>query len=165
VYRQHARFGFVRQRVRLPPARHLTIRQMEKYPRVGLGVYILRDDEVLLGKRKSPHGKGFWSAPGGHLEYGETWEECARRETIEEAGIEIMNIRFAGLTNDIHETENKHYVTIAVLADYVSGEAKVLESEKLEKWDWFSWNNLPSPLFLPMQNLLKQKFDPFDTVN
>jgi len=135
---------------------------MEKYPRVGLGVYILKEGKVLLGKRKGSHGNGFWSAPGGHLEFGESWEECAKRETLEEAGLEIKNIRFVGLTNDLHENEDKHYVTIALLADYVSGEAKVLEPEKLEKWDWFSWDNLPSPLFLPMQNLLRQKFIPLD---
>jgi 8-oxo-dGTP diphosphatase len=165
VYRQHARFGFVRQRVRLPPARHLIKRRMEKYPLVGLGVYILKDRKVLLGKRKSPHGKGFWSAPGGHLEYGEALEDCAMRETMEEAGIGIKNIRFVGLTNDIHENENKHYITIAMLADYDSGELRIMEPEKLKRWEWFSWNDLPSPLFLPMQNLLKQKPNPFDTVN
>jgi 8-oxo-dGTP diphosphatase len=134
---------------------------MEKYPRVGLGVYILKDGKVLLGKRKSPHGNGFWSAPGGHLEFGESWEGCAKRETSEEAGIEIKNIRFVGLTNDIHENEGKHYVTIAMLADYDFGEVQIMETEKLERWEWFSWSNLPSPLFLPMQNLLKQKFNPF----
>jgi 8-oxo-dGTP diphosphatase len=52
-------------------------------------------------------------------------------------------------------------VTIALVADYVSGETKVMESNKLERWEWFSWNNLPNPLFLPMQNLRKQKFSPF----
>lgn len=133
---------------------------MKKYPRVGLGVYILKDNRVLLGKRIGEHGKGFWSAPGGHLEFGETWEDCARRETSEEAGIKIKNIRFAGLTNDIHEIEKKHYITIAMVADYDSGEVKIMEPDKLERWEWFEWNNLPDPLFLPMQNLLKQKFNP-----
>ena len=138
---------------------------MEKHPRVGLGVYILKDGKVLLGKRKSSHGNGFWSAPGGHLEFGETWEGCAVRETMEESGIEIKNIRFAGLTNDVHENENKHYITIAMLADYDSGEVQIMEPEKLERWEWFSWDSLPSPLFLPMQNLLKQKFNPFNKVS
>ena len=35
-----------------------------------------------------------------------------------------------------------------------------MEPEKCEKWEWFEWNNLPEPLFLPIQNLLKQKFNP-----
>jgi 8-oxo-dGTP diphosphatase len=134
---------------------------MEKHPRVGLGVYILKDHKVLLGKRTGVHGAGFWSAPGGHLEFGESWEECARRETLEEAGIKIKNLRFVGLTNDIHKNEDKHYITIAMLADYDSGEVKIKEPEKLERWEWFSWANLPEPLFLPMRNLIKKKFNPF----
>jgi len=96
------------------------------------------------------------------LEFGETWEDCARRETLEEAGIRIKNVRFAGLTNDIHEIEKKHYITIAMVADYDSGEVKIMEPDKLERWEWFTWDNLPEPLFLPMQNLLKQNFNPFE---
>jgi 8-oxo-dGTP diphosphatase len=134
---------------------------MKRQVRVGFGVYVIKNRKLLLGKRIGEHGKGFWSAPGGHLEYGESWEDGAKRETLEEAGIKIKNIRFAGLTNDIHKDEKKHYVTIALVADYVSGETKVMESNKLERWEWFSWNNLPNPLFLPMQNLRKQKFSPF----
>ncbi|OGI25126.1 MAG: DNA mismatch repair protein MutT [Candidatus Moranbacteria bacterium RBG_13_45_13] len=135
---------------------------MKKQVRVGFGVYIIKGGKVLLGKRIGNHGKSFWSAPGGHLEYGESWEEGARRETLEEAGIKIKNIRFAGLTNDIHKSERKHYVTIAMLADYDSGEVKIMEPEKLERWEWFKWDKLPRLLFLPMRNLLKQKFNPFE---
>ncbi|WP_134596929.1 NUDIX domain-containing protein, partial [Pseudomonas aeruginosa] len=39
-------------------------------PQVGVGVLILRDGKVLLGRRKGSHGAGCWSAPGGHLELG-----------------------------------------------------------------------------------------------
>jgi 8-oxo-dGTP diphosphatase len=135
---------------------------MKKIVRVGFGVYVLKNGKVLLGKRIGDHGKGYWSAPGGHLEYGESWEEGARRETFEEAGIKIKNIRLAGLTSDIHEDEKKHYVTIALAADYNSGDVKIMEPEKLERWEWFEWDKLPEPLFLPMQNLLKQGFNPFE---
>lgn len=48
-----------------------------------------------------------------------------------------------------------------MLADYDSGEVKIMEPEKCEQWEWFDWNNLPKPLFLPAQNLLKQKYNPF----
>ena len=85
---------------------------MENRPKVGLGVIIKKDGKVLMGKRKNSHGEGTWNFPGGHLEYEESWEECARRETREEAGIEIKNIIFATATNDIFENEQKHYITI-----------------------------------------------------
>ena len=48
-----------------------------------------------------------------------------------------------------------------MLADYDSGDVELKEPEKCERWDWFSWDNLPIPLFKPQQNLLKQNFNPF----
>ncbi len=48
-------------------------------PKIGVGVLIIRDGKLLLGRRKGSHGAATWSAPGGHLEYGETPEACARR--------------------------------------------------------------------------------------
>ena len=59
----------------------------EKKPRVGIGVFVLKDGKFLLGKRKSSHGEGSWSFPGGHLEFNEELEDCTRREVMEEAGI------------------------------------------------------------------------------
>jgi 8-oxo-dGTP diphosphatase len=128
---------------------------------VGVGVIIIKDGKILFGKRKNTHGEGTWCYPGGHLELGESWEECAIRETQEEAGIKIKNIRFATATNDIFR-EDKHYVTICMVADYDSGEPQIMEPEKCFEWNWFEWDNLPKPLFLPTINKLKQNFNPFD---
>ncbi|MBI5061195.1 MAG: NUDIX domain-containing protein [Candidatus Aenigmarchaeota archaeon] len=133
---------------------------MKDRPKVGIGVYIIRDGKVLLLKRKGAHGEGSWCAPGGHLEFGESWEDCAKREVTEEAGIEITNVRFFAVTNDIFEEENKHYITIALLADYVSGEARRMEPEKCMDIGWFSWSELPKSLFLPVRNLMEQGLDP-----
>jgi 8-oxo-dGTP diphosphatase len=88
-------------------------------------------------------------------------EDCAEREVREETGVEIKNIRFATITNDVFRSEGKHYITIFMVSDYESGEAAVMEPHKCEKWDWFSWDSLPKPLFLPIENLLKQGFNPF----
>ncbi len=129
-------------------------------PGVGIGVIVLRDNMVLLGKRKAAHGAGTWQFPGGHLELGESMEECARREVLEETGMRIMNIRFATATNDMFKEEGKHYITLSMLADWDSGEPSVMEPEKSESWQWFRWEELPEPLFLPIQNLLKQGFMP-----
>lgn len=132
-------------------------------PSVGVGVCIVSERKVLLGKRKSAHGIGTWSFPGGHLEYGESWEECAKRETLEETGVLIRNIRFATATNDLFEQEGKHYVTIIMIAEVENGEPDVREPEKCECWEWYAWNErtLPKELFCPLRHLLRQHFDPF----
>ncbi len=87
--------------------------------------------------------------------------ECAKREAFEETGLILNNLKRSVFTNDIFETENKHYITIYVLADIESGELEIKEPNKCEKWEWFEWDKLPSPLFVPIQNLLKEGFNPF----
>ncbi len=133
---------------------------MEKIPRIGIGVLVLKSGRFLLLKRTGSHGEGTWCPPGGHLEFQESPEDCARREVREEAGIEIKNIRFAAVTNDIFSREDRHYITIHMLADYESGEPRIMENGKAKEIGWFEWGKLPQPLFLPMQNLLKQGFRP-----
>ncbi len=116
--------------------------------KVGIGVMIFKDGKVLLKKRKVSHGTGEYSFPGGHLEYLESFEECARRETREESGIEIKNIRLNYLAN-IKIYNPKHYVDIGLIADWESGEPQVLEPEKNESWEWYDIDQLPEPLFQP----------------
>lgn len=133
---------------------------MKERPKVGVGVFVVKDSKVLLGKRKNAHGEGSWCLPGGHLEYGEKLEECSKREVLEETGINIKDIREGPFTNDIFTEEQKHYITIFMLSNYESGEVKVMEPEKCETWEWFEWENLPENLFIPIQNLKKTEFHP-----
>ena len=107
------------------------------------------------------HATGTWSFTGGHLEYGETPEDCAIRETREETGLEIRNLVRAPYTNDVHAAEGKHYITLFTRTDYQSGEARVLELEKFERWEWFAWDELPAPLFPAIVSLRAQGFNPF----
>ena len=131
---------------------------MERNPKVGIGVFIFKDGKFLMGQRRGSHGEGSWSIPGGHLEFGETWVETATREVKEETGLEIKNIRFGAVTNDYFPIENKHYVTIWMLSDWSSGEPAILEPDKYIEQDWFDFEHLPTPLFLPWEQLLKSEF-------
>ena len=133
---------------------------IQQRPKVGVGVIIVRDGKVLLGKRKGAHGAGSWSFPGGHLEFNESLEECAIRETAEETGVTIKNVKKLTFTNDIFEAEGKHYITCYMKADLDSGEVKIMEPNKCEEWAWFEWNKLPQPLFVPIQNLIKENINP-----
>jgi 8-oxo-dGTP diphosphatase len=132
---------------------------MIKRPFVGIAVMVIKGNRVLLGKRKNAHGSGTWAFPGGHLEFNESIEACAKREVLEETGIRINNLRYGPYTNDIFTDEDKHYVTLFVTADYDSGTPLVKEPHKCEKWAWFQWPPNVQPCFLPIENLLKLNSD------
>lgn len=124
------------------------------YVRVGIGVIILNENKILLGKRISSHNKNTWQSTGGHLEFGESFEACARREIIEEVGIRVKNVKQITATNDLFLKENKHYVTVFMACEYKSGIPKPLEPTKCSEWKWFERNRLPENLFLPYDKIL-----------
>lgn len=129
---------------------------------VAVGILVLRNGLVLLGKRRGSHGAGTWSAPGGRMEFGETIEECARRELREEAGIELHKYTMGPYTNDVFEDVRQHYVTMLIVARETTGEPQNIEPEKCEGWSWHAWEALPEPLFLPLRNLRLLGFNPHD---
>jgi len=128
----------------------------KQYPRVDLGVLIFNEKkQLLLGQRLNSHGSNSWGPPGGHLEFGETLEECAIREVTEETGLIINSPEFVAITNDIFATENKHYVSIFMKAEYPNDQIIInLEPTKTFSWQWFNLDNLPKNLFLPLNHLL-----------
>ena len=130
----------------------------EKNVRVGLGVIILQNNKFLMQLRQGAHGEGSWAFPGGQIEFGETFEQTARREVLEETNIEITNVRFGAVTNDYFKSEDKHYITVWMLSDWKSGDAKIMEPHKCLQQKWVTFNSLPSPLFLTMENLLTSDF-------
>lgn len=126
--------------------------------RVGMGVFVLKDGKFLMQQRQGAHGEGTWALPGGHIEFGESFEDTARREVMEETGLEIKNIRFGGLTNDFFKDSNKHYITVWMLSDWASGQECINEPEKCAAQSWYSFDDLPSPLFLSWQQLSETTF-------
>ena len=126
--------------------------------RVGVGVLVSRDGNFLIGKRWNAHGSGDWCPPGGHVEFGESFEETARREVMEETGLEIKNVRFGGVTNDVFEKEGLHYVTVWMLSDWAGGRERITEPHKLTELRWQNFDNLPQPLFGPLKRLLDSQF-------
>ncbi|MBU1038628.1 NUDIX domain-containing protein [Patescibacteria group bacterium] len=119
---------------------------MTKEIRVGIGIAIFKQGKVLLGKRKGAHGAGEYAFPGGHMEYGESFTDCVKREVTEECGLEIDNIKFQFVANNLFYWP-KHVVHLGLTADWLSGEPKLLEPDKNEGWQWYDINTLPNPLF------------------
>lgn len=136
---------------------------LQKQIGIGVGLYLFNDEhQLLLGLRKSKHGEGTWCPPGGHLEYGESFEKAAVRETMEETGIlaQEKDVSIGGVTNDFFEESGKHYVTIHLIASSFSGESKIMESDKCAQWQWFDLDKLPENIFLPAAHFLAQ--NPFN---
>jgi ADP-ribose pyrophosphatase YjhB (NUDIX family) len=114
---------------------------------VGLGVIIQnKEGKILFGKRKNIHSP-YYSIPGGKLDDGETFEEGAKREILEETGLILNDVKVVGLTNNLEtfKKDNLHSVSIVLFCDDFSGEPKLLEPHKCEGWQWFDKNNLPTP--------------------
>ena len=134
------------------------INQESPQVRVGVGVFVFKDGKFLMQQRKGAHGAGTWSVPGGHLEFGESFEDTAIREVKEETSLDITNICFGAVTNDHFVEENKHYVTIWMISDWADGEEYITEPDKCVAQAWFTFDTLPTPLFLPWNQLLGSEF-------
>lgn len=128
--------------------------KLRKKPEVGVGVVVIQEGKVLLGKRKGSHGAGDWSFSGGHLEFEEGVEECAFRELLEETGLKALSLQLGPWTNDI--ISGKHYITLFAFVDRFEGIPALLEPHKCEGWSWFDWNDLPKPLFPPIRSLIQK---------
>lgn len=124
-------------------------------PKVGVGVYIINsNNEVLLSLRSSVHASGFWCAPGGHMEYGETFLEAVAREAKEEVDIDILEVEVLGVANNVYPDENKHYVTVHMRAKKYSGEPKLMEPDKFSDMKWFPLTQLPENIFPATKSFL-----------
>jgi 8-oxo-dGTP diphosphatase len=136
----------------------VTVYQTDK-PQVGVAVIIFRQGKFLLGQRKKTPGANSWQCPGGFMQIGESVFEAARREVEAETGLFIHNLEYGPYTNNRFVNEGAHTVTLYVLAEYMSGEAAVKEKDQAKSWQWFDLNELPQPLFLPLQILVDKHGD------
>lgn len=134
-----------------------TVRMAVDRASVGVGVIVRKSGDILLIQRQGSHGAGSWSVPGGHIDFGESVEECAAREVLEETGVVIRNPRFLGYTNDVFEAEGKHYVTMWVEADYAYGEPTITSPRETAFVGWIPATSLPTPRFIPFQHFLDGK--------
>lgn len=133
----------------------------DKKPGVGVGVMILNsDDQVLLGLRHEEaekadselHGEGTWTMPGGKLDFHEGLKNCVERETKEENGLDLNNLKLVSVTNDtVHDN---HFVTIGFLCKDFEGEPEVREPDQIVRWKWFDLKDLPENMFPPSRKIV-----------
>ncbi|TIA92920.1 hypothetical protein E3P99_00357 [Wallemia hederae] len=133
---------------------------------VGVGCFVLNHrDQILVGKRLNSIGHAPAALPGGHLEFGESFEQCAAREVEEETGLNpdiLSEWKFGTAVSAV--TEEQHYVTIFMIAKQATDTELMpitSEPEKCEGWSWVEWEDLksiaPNRLFKPLSVLIKDR--------
>ena len=132
---------------------------MENQIRVGFGIMIKDKEKILLGHRVASNkdtGGIFepdtWTFPGGKQEFGEPIFEGAKREVKEETNLEVDDLEIFNVSDDIQP--NKHFIRIHIIAKKHTGELKIMEPEKEDKWKWFDINNLPENIYSPTKKFL-----------
>lgn len=109
-----------------------------EYPRVGVGMVVIRDGRMLMVRRAKEPSKGKWSIPGGAIELGETLHEAVVRETMEECSVKIGVERLLDTAETIIRDDSGqvkyHFVMIDFLGRYVSGEIKAQSDAGECRW-------------------------------
>lgn len=111
--------------------------------------------QLLMGLRKDDFDKDNWAVPGGHLDVGETLEECALRELEEETGLIATHaIQFASVEQPV-TLSNKHYLHFGYLIKDIDTSALINgEPEDIERWEWFDLDEIPYNIALSQKEMI-----------
>ena len=89
---------------------------------------------------------GYWTIPGGGVDFFENVEEALKREMKEELGIDIEIIQLLSVTNDIIKDESQHWVSPQFLCKIINGIPTNLEPHKCEEITWFDLDKVPEKI-------------------
>ena len=131
----------------------------DRAPTVGVGVVVRRDGRVLLGLRRSGTQPGTWGLPGGHIEFGETWDACARREVREETGLDLSTPRHVGTVETFAPDGSSHEITIFLEAQARGDPGNPSPAETV-RWEWHRWDALPTPLVRSLDAFRRSGYTP-----
>jgi 8-oxo-dGTP diphosphatase len=101
-------------------------REYPTRPFVGIGIVVIKGDQVLLCRRGKPPNLGTWTLPGGAQDIGETTEEAARRELMEETGLAVGELYFCAHVDVVRKDDDGrvrfHYTILDFAARWESDE-------------------------------------------
>ncbi|MBN8646595.1 MAG: NUDIX domain-containing protein [Caulobacterales bacterium] len=118
---------------------------IQKEPRIGVGAAIIKDDKILLIRRKNAPEADHWALPGGKVDLFETCETAVTRETKEEIDVEIQNPFLLTLMDMWDEEKTHHWIAPIYLVTEFIGEPSIQEPHKHSGLGWFSIHDLPNP--------------------
>ena len=122
--------------------------------------------QLLMGLRCDPENKGYWAVPGGHLDVGDTLEECSLRELREETGIKAFHAQQFAYVEQPINISNMHYFHFGYLVSEFDESQPLIngEPEDIERWEWFDLNKIP-PKIASYQREVIIKFLKFNKIN
>ena len=117
----------------MPAASHA----QPSHPQLAVSAAIFRDDKILLVRRTRSPAKGFYSLPGGRVEFGETLHTALHREVDEETALKIEIIGLAGWREAVPGTTGGgHYLIMSFAARWISGEPVL--NDELDDFRWLA---------------------------
>ncbi|HET6306356.1 MAG TPA: NUDIX hydrolase [Rhodopila sp.] len=116
----------------------MTGREYPTRPFVGIGIVVIKGDHVLLCRRGKPPNVGSWTLPGGAQDIGETCEQAARRELLEECGLTVGELHFCAHVDSIRPDDDGriqfHYTILDFCARWTAGEPVAASDVSAATW-------------------------------
>ena len=138
---------------------------MTQSPQVAVATFVRRNGKILLGKRLGTRGHGLWAPPGGRLEYGELLIDAAKREVLEETGMNIDDLKPFTVGEEVFQDENEHFITVFYVTDSNEGEPVAREPDKCEQWQWFTWDDMPEEKLSSINDMVNNNTNPLSHRN
>jgi len=110
------------------------------HPQLAVSAAIFRDGKILLARRARSPAKGFYSLPGGRVEFGESLHTALHREVDEETALKIEIVGLAGWREVLPGTSGGHYLIMSFAARWISGEPDL--NEELDDFRWLAPHGL-----------------------
>jgi 8-oxo-dGTP diphosphatase len=107
------------------------------YPQLAVSAAIFRDGKILLVRRAKSPARGFYSLPGGRVEFGETLHAALHREVAEETALKVEIVDLAAWREVVPETGGGgHYLIMSFAARWSAGEPVL--NDELDDYKWLA---------------------------